>query len=73
MLTIDLILHTTGQYDPAYCIYVSLPSLALPSIQNLDRCINLLELNLSSNSLSALTGLEVRVRARDRFRVRERQ
>eukprot|EP00518_Triparma_eleuthera_P000709 CAMPEP_0182461748 /NCGR_PEP_ID=MMETSP1319-20130603/6237_1 /TAXON_ID=172717 /ORGANISM="Bolidomonas pacifica, Strain RCC208" /LENGTH=226 /DNA_ID=CAMNT_0024661077 /DNA_START=78 /DNA_END=755 /DNA_ORIENTATION=+ len=58
MMTLDLILHTTGQYDPAYCIYVSLPSLALPSIQNLDRCVNLLELNLSSNSLSSLTGLE---------------
>ena len=58
MLTLDLVLNKTGQYDPAYCIYVSLPSLSLPSINSLERCVNLLELDLSSNSLMALAGLE---------------
>ncbi|GMH48125.1 hypothetical protein TL16_g00223 [Triparma laevis f. inornata] len=54
MLTTDLIKHVSGEYDLSVVQLLSLTSLELPSIMNLDLCINLKELNLSSNSLKTI-------------------
>ncbi|GMH57065.1 hypothetical protein TrST_g9722 [Triparma strigata] len=54
MLTQDLIKHVTGEYDLEVVQLLALTALEIPSIMNLDMCINLKELNLSSNSLKTI-------------------
>jgi len=57
MITKDLILHTTGEYDVELVLKLSLPYLEIPRISSLDQCTNLLELNLSHNSITEISGL----------------
>ena len=48
MLTQDLIKHVTGEYDLEVVQLLALTALEIPSIMNLDMCINLKEVRLKA-------------------------
>lgn len=58
MITEDLIIKESGQYDPEVIQRLVLRNLGVRRIQSLDRCFSLVQLDLSNNEIGVMEGLD---------------